>query len=166
MQKKYVVAFDQGTTSTRTIVFDLKGQIKSTAQKELTQHYPQSGWVEHDPKKIYTDQLETFNKAIESAEIHPEEIAAIGITNQRESLVIWDGLSGEPLHPIILWLDTRTIDTVSTLEKKLGSKDALRSITGLPISTYFTGVKLKWIMDNVPNVKDAIINGRAKVGMH
>jgi glycerol kinase len=118
------------------------------------------------PKKLLSSVEGCFEGALKQANAKASDVISVGITNQRESLVIWDGLSGEPLHPIILWLDTRTIDTVSTLEKKLGSKDALRSITGLPISTYFTGVKLKWIMDNVPNVKDAIINGRAKVGMH
>ncbi len=158
MKKKYVIAFDQGTTSTRTIVFDLKGQIQAVAQKELTQHYPQSGWVEHDPNEIYQDQLDAFTKAIEDAHINPEEIAAIGITNQRETTVIWDKITGEPLHNAIVWLDKRTTNICEDL-KRQGLENYVREATGLVLDAYFSGTKLKWLLDNVDGARDKAEKG-------
>ena len=152
MKKNYVVAFDQGTTSTRTIIFDEKGQIKAIAQKELTQHYPQSGWVEHNALDIYNDQLETFNQAVKESGINPENIAAIGITNQRETTVVWDRETGEPIYNAIVWLDKRTTQICDELKEK-GLSDYVREHTGLVIDSYFSGTKLKWILDNVEGAR-------------
>jgi len=128
MIKNYVAAFDQGTTSTRTIIFDEKGQIKAIAQKELTQHYPQSGWVEHNALDIYNDQLETFNQAVKESGVNPESIVAIGITNQRETTVVWDRDTGEPIHNAIVWLDKRTTQICDDLKQK-GLSDYVREHT-------------------------------------
>jgi len=152
MKKNYVVAFDQGTTSTRTIIFDDKGQIKTIAQKELIQHYPQPGWVEHNPLDIYNDQLETFNQAIKESGINPESIAAIGITNQRETTVVWDKETGVPIYNAIVWLDKRTTQICDELKQK-GLSDYVREHTGLVIDSYFSGTKLKWILDNVEGAR-------------
>jgi glycerol kinase len=163
METKYVIAFDQGTTSTRTIVFDQKGQIKAIAQKELTQHYPQSGWVEHDAMAIYNDQLETFNEAIEKAGIDPQEIATIGITNQRETTVVWDKETGEPIYNAIVWLDKRTTEICDELKQK-GLSGYVRENTGLVIDSYFSGTKLKWILDNVAGAQEKAKQGKLLFG--
>ncbi|GAB1856923.1 glycerol kinase GlpK [Flavobacteriaceae bacterium MHTCC 0001] len=163
MSKKYVIAFDQGTTSTRTIVFDLKGNIVSMSQKELNQYYPQSGWVEHDPVEIYNDQLETFNKAISNADINPEDIASIGITNQRETTVVWNKETGEPIHKAIVWLDKRTIDICKNLEKK-GLEPYIRKNTGLIIDAYFSATKLRWILDHVEGAQEKAEAGQLMFG--
>ncbi len=153
MKKKYVVAFDQGTTSTRTIIFDQKGEIVNISQKELTQHYPQSGWVEHNAEDIYNDQLETFQNVLEDSKINPEEIASIGITNQRETTVVWDRKTGKPIYNAIVWLDKRTSEICDDLKQK-GLTNYVRENTGLVIDAYFSGTKLKWILDNVEGARE------------
>ena len=163
MNKKYVIAFDQGTTSSRTIIFDLKGQIKSISQKELTQHYPKSGWVEHDPVEIYNDQLKTFHEGIKEAKIEPEDIAAIGITNQRETSVVWDKTTGKPIYNAIVWLDKRTTDICDNL-KHQGHENYIRENTGLVIDAYFSGTKLKWILDNVDGAREKANNNELLFG--
>ncbi len=163
MSKKYVIAFDQGTTSTRTIAFDKKGTIVSIAQKELKQYYPQSGWVEHDPLEIYQDQLDTFNEVIENSGIDPNEIASIGITNQRETTVVWDKETGEPIHKAIVWLDKRTTDICKDIEEK-GLTNYIRQNTGLVIDSYFSGTKLKWILDNVEGAQEKAEAGKLLFG--
>jgi glycerol kinase len=163
MNKKYVIAFDQGTTSTRTIVFDLKGKIKAVSQKELKQHFPQSGWVEHDANDIYKDQLESFHQAIESSGIKPEDIAAIGITNQRETTVVWDKDTGEPIHNAIVWLDKRTTKICDDL-KQQGLSNYIKENTGLVIDSYFSGTKIKWILDNVKGAKEKAQQGKLLFG--
>lgn len=163
MEKKYVVAFDQGTTSTRTIIFDEKGAIKVIAQKELTQHYPQSGWVEHNPVTIYEDQLETFEKALSDSGIHAEEIAAIGITNQRETTVVWDRDTGEPIYNAIVWLDKRTTKICDDLKQK-GLSEYVKENTGLVIDAYFSGTKLKWILEHVDEAQEKAIAGKLCFG--
>ena len=163
MNKKYVVAFDQGTTSTRTIVFDQKGEIKAISQKELTQHYPKSGWVEHNATDIYKDQLETFFNVISDSGIHPEEIAAIGITNQRETTVVWSRKTGEPIYNAIVWLDKRTKDICEDLKQK-GLSDYINENTGLVIDSYFSGTKLKWILENVEGAREQAENGELCFG--
>lgn len=163
MSKKYVIAFDQGTTSTRTIVFDLKGNIVSISQKELKQYYPKSGWVEHDPLEIYNDQFETFNQAISDSGAKPQDIAAIGITNQRETTVVWDRNTGEPIHKAIVWLDKRTTDICKDLEEK-GLSKYIKKNTGLVIDSYFSGTKLKWILDNVEGAQDKADAGELMFG--
>jgi len=134
MSKKYVIAFDQGTTSTRAILFDLKGQIVAVSQKELTQHYPQAGWVEHDPIEIYEDQKKAFHDVISSSKVDPKEIAAIGITNQRETTVVWDKTTGEPIYNAIVWLDKRTIDICEELKEQEHS-EYFNKTTGLVIDS-------------------------------
>jgi len=163
MHKKYVIAFDQGTTSTRTIIFDEKGTIVGVSQKELTQHYPESGWVEHDPIEIYNDQKETFETVLKDTGILPEEIAAIGITNQRETTVVWNKETGEPIYNAIVWLDNRTKDICKTL-KKDGLGTYVREHTGLVIDAYFSGTKLKWILDNVPEARKKAEAGQLLFG--
>lgn len=163
MEKKYVIAFDQGTTSTRTIIFDQKGGIKAISQKELTQHYPQSGWVEHDPLEIYKDQLHTFYNVIEESGIHPDEIASIGITNQRETTVVWDKNTGEPIYKAIVWLDKRTTPICEDLKRK-GYTSYVREHTGLVIDSYFSGTKVKWILDNVEGAKEKANRGELCFG--
>ena len=163
MVKKYVVAFDQGTTSTRTIVFDKNGEIKAIAQKELTLHYPQSGWVEHNGLDIYNDQLETFQKAVLDAGIHTEEIASIGITNQRETTIVWDKDTGEPIHNAIVWLDKRTTPICDALKTK-GLTNYVKENTGLVIDSYFSGTKLKWLLDNVEGAKEKANQGKLLFG--
>ncbi len=117
MEKKYIVAFDQGTTSTRAIIFDKKGSIVSISQKELQQYYPQSGWVEHDANAIFNDQLEAFEKVMAETRINPKEIASIGITNQRETTVIWNKNTGKPIYNAIVWQDRRTASICEKLIK-------------------------------------------------
>ena len=153
--KKYVVAFDQGTTSTRTIVFDKQGAIVSIAQKELTQHYPKSGWVEHDPVEIYQDQLSTFKEALEKGNIDPSEIDSIGITNQRETTVVWNRKTGRPIYNAIVWLDKRTKEICNSI-RELGIESYINENTGLVIDAYFSGTKLKWILDNVEGAKEQL----------
>jgi len=163
MNQKYVIAFDQGTTSTRTIVFDQEGQIKAISQKELTQHYPQSGWVEHDPLEIYNDQLQTFQEALLKSGIKAEDVAAIGITNQRETTVVWDKDTGEPIYNAIVWLDKRTAEICDHL-KQQGLLDYIREHTGLVIDSYFSATKLKWILDHVEGAREKAENNKLLFG--
>ncbi|GAA4236482.1 glycerol kinase GlpK [Postechiella marina] len=163
MSKKYVIAFDQGTTSTRTIVFDEQGNIVAISQKELTQHYPQPGWVEHNPLDIYNDQLETFNKAVLESGINPKNIASIGITNQRETTVVWDKETGKPIHNAIVWLDKRTTDICKDLKKQKLS-NYIKKNTGLVIDSYFSGTKLKWILDHVEGAQEKAEQGKLAFG--
>lgn len=151
--KKYVIAFDQGTTSTRTIIFNHEGEIVAISQKELTQHYPHSGWVEHNAEDIYNDQLETFQKAVEDSKISPEEIVSIGITNQRETTVVWDRNTGKPIYNAIVWLDKRTSEICEDLKQK-GLTNYVKENTGLVIDAYFSGTKIKWILDNVEGARE------------
>lgn len=163
MKKKYVIAFDQGTTSTRAIIFDVDGQIKAISQKELTQHYPQSGWVEHDANEIFKDQRNAFEQVLKETGISPQEIAAIGITNQRETTVVWDKDTGEPVHNAIVWLDKRTTPICDDLKEK-GLEQYVRENTGLVIDSYFSGTKLKWILDNVEGAQKKAKEGKLLFG--
>jgi len=163
MSKKYVIAFDQGTTSTRTILFDEKGTIKGISQKELTQHYPKSGWVEHDPIEIYNDQRETFETVLAESGVAPEAIAAIGITNQRETTVVWDKETGAPIYNAIVWLDNRTKKICKAL-KKQGLENYVRENTGLVIDSYFSATKLAWILDNVAGAREKAEAGQLVFG--
>ena len=152
MEKKYIVAFDQGTTSTRAIIFDKKGSIIAISQKELQQYYPKSGWVEHDASAIFNDQLEAFDNVMSETGIDASEIASIGITNQRETTVVWDKNTGEPIHKAIVWLDKRTTPICDQL-KADGLETYVKENTGLVIDSYFSGTKLKWILDEVPEAR-------------
>lgn len=162
---QYVAAIDQGTTSTRCIVFDRQGQIVSLAQKEHKQIYPQPGWVEHNPDEIWRNTLEVVALARINAKLSVGDIAAIGITNQRETTVVWNRRTGKPYHNAIVWQDTRTGDLVNQFAaaNALG-QDRFREKTGLPLATYFSGLKLKWLLDNVPGLRAEAERGDALFG--
>ncbi len=145
---KYILALDQGTTSSRAIVFNDKGQIISISQKEFTQYFPQPGWVEHNPLEIWESQLLVAKQAIEKAKLKPSDIAAIGITNQRETTVVWNRHTGEPIYNAIVWQDRRTAPLCENL-KSLGLEKHIRKTTGLVVDAYFSGTKLNWILHNV-----------------
>lgn len=152
MEKKYVGAIDQGTTSTRFIIFDRFGNSVSSSQIEHKQIFPKPGWVEHNPLEIWENTKFVIRDAIEKASINPCEIASIGITNQRETTVVWDKRTGKPLYNAIVWQDTRTKDEVDRLVKD-GYNDWFRIKTGLPVSTYFSSLKLKWILENIDGIR-------------
>lgn len=159
----YIAAIDQGTTSTRCIVFDRQGNIVSQGQKEHNQIYPQPGWVEHDPEEIWRNTLEVVAVARINGHLQVSDIAAIGITNQRETTLVWNRHTGKPYYNAIVWMDTRTGDLVNQMSGEQG-QDRFRAQTGLPLATYFSGLKLKWILDNVPGVRDDAERGDALFG--
>ena len=161
--QKYIGAVDQGTTSTRFIVFDRSGHIVSQSQKEHAQIYPRPGWVEHDPMEIWENTKAVIVDALASARLKPEDLAAIGITNQRETTVVWDRETGRPLHNAIVWQDTRTDEICRDLAKA-GGQDRYRSRTGLPLATYFSGPKIRWLIDHDDNVRQVVRNGTALFG--
>ncbi len=161
--EKFILALDQGTTSCRALLFDKKGSIVSSAQKEFTQHFPKSGWVEHDALEIWNTQAEIMKSAISQKNISPESIAAIGITNQRETVVIWDKNTGQPIYNAIVWQDKRTAKYCDSLKKE-GKSAMIRQKTGLVIDAYFSGTKVKWILDNVEGARDMAIAGDLLMG--
>ncbi len=158
MEKKYILALDQGTTSSRAIIFDHDGQIVKTAQKEFTQIYPKAGWVEHDAMEIWGSQSGVAREVLESAGVNPEEIAAIGITNQRETTVVWDKNTGKPVYNAIVWQCRRTAGICDELKEK-GLETYIRENTGLVVDAYFSGTKVKWILDNVEGAREKAENG-------
>ena len=149
---KYVAAIDQGTTSTRFIVFDHGGKVVAVDQKEHRQIFPKPGWVEHDPLEIWKNTLDVMNGAMQARGIESADITAIGITNQRETTVVWDKVTGKPVHNAIVWQDTRT-DAICAKLAKTGGQDRFRKKTGMPLATYFSGPKIKWILDNVDGAR-------------
>src|ERR1700730_5264089 len=140
----YVAAIDQGTTSTRFIVFDRGGRIVSLAQREHEQIYPRPGWVEHNPGEIWRRTQQVIVEAMQRKHLRPRDIAAVGITNQRETTILWNRKTGKPLANAIVWQDTRTEDSVRDFSRR-GGKDRLRTQTGLPLSTYFSSLKIRWL---------------------
>jgi glycerol kinase len=150
--RKFIIALDQGTTSSRSVLFDQKGQIVDIAQQEFTQIFPKSGWVEHDPMEILSSQMETLSNLIEKNDVSANEIAAIGITNQRETTVVWDKNSGKPVYNAIVWQDKRTANICERLKKE-GYEAYIRENTGLMVDSYFSGTKISWILDNVEGAK-------------
>lgn len=163
MQKQYILALDQGTTSSRAILFDRMGDIVSVAQKEFTQIYPQPGWVEHDPQEIWGGQAGVAAEAIAKVGLESTAIAAIGITNQRETTVVWDRETGAPVYNAIVWQDRRTAAFCDTL-KQQGLEQLIREKTGLQIDAYFSGSKVKWILDNVPGARERAEAGKLAFG--
>jgi len=159
----YIGAIDQGTTSTRFIVFDRLGHIVSAAQKEHRQIYPQAGWVEHDPEEMWRCTKEVIHEAMEAGLLRPQDLAAVGITNQRETTVVWDPKTGKPVYNAIVWQDTRVDDLVAEFAKQ-GGQDRYRKKTGLPLSTYFSGLKLRWILDNVAGARTRAEHGELLFG--
>ena len=160
---KYIMALDAGTTSNRCILFDEKGEICSIAQKEFTQYFPKPGWVEHDANEIWSSQLGVAVEAMAKLGIGADDIAAIGITNQRETTVVWDKSTGEPVYHAIVWQCRRTSEYCDTLKDK-GLTDKFREKTGLIIDAYFSGTKLKWILDNVEGVRERAEKGELLFG--
>ncbi len=163
MKKKYILAIDQGTTSSRTIVFDKKGTIVSVAQSDLTQIFPRSGWVEHDAVEIWSTQFETAVEAVANADINSDEIAAIGITNQRETAVVWERATGKPIHNAIVWQDRRTSEFCNEL-KADGTDKLIRGKTGLVVDAYFSATKIRWILDNVEGARAKADSGELCFG--
>ena len=163
MMKKYILALDEGTTSARSILFDRDLHIVSMAQHEFTQIYPKPGWVEHDPMQIYASQYASLTECIAKSGISADEIAGIGITNQRETTVVWDKNTGKPICNAIVWQCRRTADICAELEKG-GYADYIRRTTGLRIDAYFSGTKLKWILDNVDGAREKAEKGELLFG--
>ncbi|MFT7587768.1 MAG: glycerol kinase, partial [Cellvibrionaceae bacterium] len=160
---KYVASIDQGTTSTRCMIFNHSGQPIGLHQMEHEQIMPQPGWVEHDPLEIWDRTQDVIKGALASANITAADLAAVGITNQRETTVIWDKNSGKPLHNAIVWMDTRNADVVAQLAEN-GGQDRFRPQTGLPLATYFSGLKIRWLLDHIPAVREAADKGDALFG--
>jgi glycerol kinase len=159
----YIGALDQGTTSTRFIVFDKSGKIVSMAQKEHQQIYPRPGWVEHDPEEIWRSTEQVITEAMQQRRLRPSELAAIGITNQRETTILWNRKTGRPVYNAIVWQDTRVEDAVSEFSRH-GGQDRFRNKTGLPLATYFSGLKIRWILDHVPGVRKQVEAGETVFG--
>jgi glycerol kinase len=161
--KKYILAIDQGTTSSRAILFDKKGNIISLAQEEFTQYFPKPGWVEHDPMEIWDTQSRMLTKAIKQEDLDVESISAIGITNQRETVIVWEKATGKPIYNAIVWQDKRTASYCDELKAK-GHSDLIRKSTGLVIDAYFSGTKVKWILDNVDGARAKAEAGELAMG--
>lgn len=161
--EKYILALDQGTSSSRAIVFDGHGRTKAVSQKEFTQIFPKPGWVEHNPMEIWSSQASVIAEAITSIDINGLNIAAIGITNQRETTIVWDAETGTPVYNAIVWQDRRTSEYCDSL-KKDGRTDLIRSKTGLIIDAYFSATKIRWILENVPGARQKAEEGRLRFG--
>ena len=161
--EKYILALDQGTSSSRAIVFDKYGQTKAVSQKEFTQIFPKPGWVEHNPMEIWSSQASVIAEAITSIDINGLNIAAIGITNQRETTIVWDAETGEPVYNAIVWQDRRTSEFCDAL-KRDGRTDLIRSKTGLIIDAYFSATKILWILENVPGARKRANEGKLRFG--
>jgi len=160
---KYAAAIDQGTTSTRFMIFDHAGKVVAVEQKEHEQIYPKPGWVEHDPMEIWERTQEVIKGALKKGKVDPKDIAAVGVTNQRETTVVWDKATGKPVYNAIVWQDTRT-DTICNNLAKDGGQDRFRPKVGLPLATYFSGPKIKWILDNVEGVRARAEKGEVLFG--
>ena len=155
---KYILSLDEGTTSTRAIIFDEKGSVISTAQKEFSQYYPFAGWVEHDPNEIWASQSGVAIEALSKANLSKYDIAALGITNQRETTLIWDRKTGEPIYNAIVWQDRRTSHVIDEL-KNAGKEEFFRKKTGLLLDPYFSATKVKWLLDNIQGARQKAQRG-------
>ncbi|MBS0631535.1 MAG: glycerol kinase GlpK [Verrucomicrobia bacterium] len=163
MSRSHVIALDQGTTSSRALVFDRRGRIRSSAQQEFAQHYPQPGWVEHDPRDLWTTTRRTALAALSRAKLTGRQIAAIGLTNQRETTLLWERATGQPLAPAIVWQDRRTADLCAQLRRR-GAEPFFRARTGLLLDPYFSGTKLRWLLDHIPGVRRRAERGELAFG--
>ena len=161
--KKYILALDQGTTSSRAILFDHDGQICGSAAAEYPQHFPQPGWVEHDPNDIWNSQLAVARQVLRDNQVDSRQVLAIGIANQRETTLVWDRKTGEPIAPAIVWQDRRTADTCDALRAD-GKAGRIADITGLELDSYFSATKLKWLLDHVPGARDRARQGGLAFG--
>ena len=160
---RYVAAIDQGTASSRCLVFDRRARIVSVAQKEHHHYFPRPGWVEHDPQEIWSNVLEVVTEALATAELEPSDLSALGIANQRETAVLWDRRTGSPVHNAINWEDTRTDQLCRELSRD-GGQERFREKTGLPIATYFSGPKVRWLLDQVPELRERAEEGEVLFG--
>ncbi len=163
MNAQYILALDQGTTSSRALIFNAEGAIVAIAQKEFNQIYPESGWVEHDPEEIWDSQVEVLHQVVTESKLSWDQIAAIGIANQRETTIVWDKETGEPIYNAIVWQDTRTSDYCEGLKSE-GWKEYIQQNTGLIIDAYFSASKVKWILENVEGAKQRAENGELAFG--
>ena len=163
MDKKYILSFDQGTTSSMAMIFDKKGNICGRAQSEFKQYYPKPSWVEHDPMEIWGTQSGVAREVLERSGIRPDEIAAIGITNQRETTIVWNKNTGRPVYNAIVWQCRRTASICDDLIEA-GYEDYVRENTGLVIDAYFSATKIKWILDNVQGAREQAENGELLFG--
>ena len=163
MSSEYILALDQGTTSSRAILFDRGGRPAAVAQKEFGQIYPRPGWVEHDPEEIWSSQLNAAKQALRESGVEPRQIRAIGITNQRETTIIWDRVTGQPIHNAIVWQCRRTAEECDKLRES-GLDSLIRSRTGLVLDAYFSGTKARWLLDNVSGARDLAREGRLAFG--
>ncbi len=163
MTHRYIAAIDQGTTSSRCIIFDAGGQIAASAQKEHRQIYPRPGWVEHDAEEIWTNVEWAVGAALKKLSIKPSDLAAVGVTNQRETTLLWDKASGKPIHNAVVWQDTRTSRLIGDLAKD-GGQDQFRAKTGLPLATYFSGPKIRWLLDHVEGARAKAERGEVLFG--
>ena len=163
MDKPYVLAFDQGTTSCRAILFDLDANIVGIAQKEFTQYYPTPGWVEHDAMEVWGSQMGVAREVLETHGVKPSQVAGIGITNQRETTVVWDRKTGRPVHNAIVWQDRRTAPLCDELKAR-GLEEYIRKTTGLVVDSYFSGTKIRWILDNVEGARERAERGELMFG--
>ncbi len=163
MKEQYILAIDQGTSSSRAIVFNRQGESLAVAQKEFTQHFPQSGWVEHDPQEIWSSEAAVISEVMAGMGISGQDIAAVGITNQRETTILWDAETGEPVYNAIVWQDRRTAEYCDRL-KADGLTETIRQKTGLIIDAYFSATKIKWVLDHVPGARQRAEQGRLRFG--
>jgi glycerol kinase len=161
--ERFILALDQGTTSSRAILFDRKGNIKGVAQEEFQQYYPKPGWVEHDAEEIWASQLKVAREVLKKTDVKAEQVAAIGITNQRETTLVWDRKTGKPIHHAIVWQDRRTAGICDALKAK-GLEDYIRKNTGLVIDAYFSGTKVKWLLDEVAGARERAERGELCFG--
>ncbi len=160
---KFILAFDQGTTSSRAIIFDKEGKAISTTQREFKQIFPKPGWVEHDPNEIWSTQIGVAAEVVSKSKLKSDDIEAIGITNQRETTIVWDKKTGEPVYNAIVWQDRRTSDYCDKLREQ-GYEDMIREKTGLVIDAYFVATKVKWILDNVEGAREKAESGDLLLG--
>jgi glycerol kinase len=163
MSERYVASIDQGTASSRCIVFDHRARIVAVAQKEHRHHFPRPGWVEHDPQEIWSNVLEVVTRALAVADLSTADLQALGIANQRETTVLWDRRTGVPVHNAINWQDTRTDHLCTQLAREFG-QDRFREKTGLPVSTYFSGPKVRWLLDRIPGLRERAEEGEVLFG--
>ncbi|MBP9997966.1 MAG: glycerol kinase GlpK [Bacteroidales bacterium] len=159
----YIIALDQGTTSSRTLILNHSGEIVSVAQQEFTQFYPKPGWVEHDPMEIWSSQASTMEKALSAISLSASDVSAIGISNQRETTIVWDARSGQPVYNAIVWQDGRTGDFCDSLKER-GLTEMVRRKTGLILNPYFSASKIRWILDNVPGARERAERGELRFG--
>ncbi|MES1166775.1 MAG: FGGY family carbohydrate kinase, partial [Pseudomonadota bacterium] len=163
MPRRFVLALDQGTTSSRAIVFDRRGRAVATAQQEFPQHFPRPGWVEHDPADLWATTRRTALAAVAEANLTGADLAALGLTNQRETTLLWDRANGRPLAPAIVWQDRRTADLCARLKTR-GLEPLFRRRTGLLLDPYFSGTKLAWLLDHVPGARRRAGRGELAFG--